>query len=111
LRSHSVRAEPSDPYNFSEFPKGYNASYNGRPQEDIAVVAVVKLRKIGNSLGFILPNEEVRRLHIDVGDELTLSQTDKGIELTPLDQEFETKLKAFEKSRRRFRNALRELAK
>jgi len=75
------------------------------------MVAVVKLRKIGNSLGFILPNEEVRRLHINAGDDLTLSRTDKGIELTPFDQEFEMKLNAFEKSRRRFRNALRELAK
>jgi len=75
------------------------------------MAAVIKLRKVGNSLGFILPKEEIGRLRISDGDELTVMRTDKGIEITPYDQGFDMKIKAFEKSRRKYRNALRELAK
>jgi len=71
----------------------------------------LKLRKIGNSLGFILPKEEISRLHISDGDDLTMVQTENGIEISPYDQEFDMKIKAFEKGRRQYRNALRELAK
>jgi len=75
------------------------------------MAAVIKLRKVGNSLGFILPKEEIGRLRISDGDELTVMRTDKGIEITPYDQGFDMKIKAFENSRRKYRNALRELAK
>lgn len=75
------------------------------------MAAVLKLRKIGNSLGIILPKETTDRLHISDGDELTMVETDNGIEISPYDPSFETKLKAFEKSRRKYRNALRQLAK
>lgn len=73
--------------------------------------AKLKLRKIGNSLGVILPREELDRLHLSEGDALTLTRTEDGVEISPYDPEFEMKLKAFEKTRRKYRNALRELAK
>ena len=75
------------------------------------MAAVTKLRKIGNSLGVILPREDLNHLHLSDGDDLTIVRTDKGIEISPYDQGFEMKLRAFEKSRRKYRNALRELAK
>lgn len=75
------------------------------------MAAVIKLRKVGNSLGVILPKEELNRLHLSNGDELSVVRTEKGLELSPYDQEFDMKLKAFEKSRRKYRNALRELGK
>ena len=78
----------------------------------MAVVAsVLKLRKVGNSLGIILPKEELNRFQLEVGDELTFVRTESGFEISPYDREFEKKLKMFEKSRRKYRNALRELAK
>ncbi len=77
----------------------------------MAVAAVTKLRKIGNSLGVILPREDLNHLHLSDGDDLTIVRTDKGIEISPYDQGFEMKLRAFERSRRKYRNALRELAK
>jgi len=73
--------------------------------------ANIKLRKIGNSLGVILPREELDRLHLSEGDALTLTRTEDGVEISPYDPEVEMKLKAFEKTRRKYRNALRELAK
>ncbi len=75
------------------------------------MAANIKLRKIGNSLGVILPREELDRLHLSEGDALTLTRTEDGVEISPYDPEFEMKLKAFEKTRRKYRNALRELAK
>ena len=78
----------------------------------MAVMAsVLKLRKVGNSLGIILPKEELNRFQLEVGDELTFVRTESGFEISPYDREFEKKLKMFEKSRRKYRNALRELAK
>ncbi len=77
----------------------------------MAVAAVTKLRQVGNSLGVILPREELNHLHLSDGDELTIVRTDKGIEISPYDQGFDMKLKAFDRSRRKYRNALRELAK
>lgn len=73
--------------------------------------AVLKLRKVGNSIGIILPKEELKRFQLEVGDELTFVRTESGFEISPYDRDFEMKLKAFEKSRRKYRNALRELAK
>ena len=77
----------------------------------MAVTAVTKLRQVGNSLGVILPREDLNHLHLSDGDDLTIVRTDKGIEISPYDQGFEMKLRAFERSRRKYRNALRELAK
>ncbi len=77
----------------------------------MTVAAVTKIRKIGNSLGVILPREELNHLHLSDGDELTIVRTDKGIEISPYDQGFDMKLKAFDRSRRKYRNALRKLAK
>ncbi len=75
------------------------------------MAANIKLRKIGNSFGVILPREELDRLHLCEGDALSLTRTKHGVEISPYDPEFEMKLKAFEKTRRKYRNALRELAK
>jgi putative addiction module antidote len=71
----------------------------------------LKLRKIGGSLGVIIPKEELQRMNVDEGDELYGVADEKGIYLTPLDPEFERKVKAFERTRKRYRNALHELGK
>jgi putative addiction module antidote len=71
----------------------------------------VKLRKIGNSLGIILPREVAERLHVSEGDVLHVVQEGDGARLTPFDPQFDASLKAFERTRRKYRNALRALAK
>ena len=72
---------------------------------------VLKLRKIGESVGVILPKEELQRLRVDVGDELFAVADEKGLHLSPLDPQFAKKAKAFEWTRKRYRNALNTLAK
>lgn len=70
----------------------------------------VKLRKVGNSLGVTLPKEILAQLNLSEGDDLFITTTPDGIRITPFDPEFEAAMAAFERTRRKYRNALRELA-
>ncbi len=71
----------------------------------------VRMRQIGGSLGTTLPKDMLDRLHIKAGDELFAIETPDGVLLTPYDPEFEAGLDAYERFSRKYRNALRELAK
>ncbi len=71
----------------------------------------LKTRKIGNSLGVILPKEVLEKLRIKEGDELFATDLPDGLRLTPYQPDFEAAMKAFERTRRKYRNALHELAK
>ena len=53
----------------------------------------------------------ISSLDVDEGDELYGVADERGIYLTPLDPEFQKKVKAFERTRKRYRNALNELSK
>ena len=76
------------------------------------MVLQLKLRKIGNSVGLVLPKEALARLNADNGDAIYLTDaTDGGFKITAADPEFARKMKAAESLSRRYRNALRELAK
>lgn len=75
------------------------------------MASVLKIRKVGSSAGVILPKDLLDRLNVGVGDELSVRQSDEGLELSPYDADFERKVRAFERSHRKFRNAYRELAK
>jgi putative addiction module antidote len=75
------------------------------------MAVTIKLRKIGNSLGLILPKEVAEHLHVREGDELHVVPDAEGARLTPYDPKFEASMKAFERTRRKYRNALHALAK
>lgn len=75
-------------------------------------MTAVKIRKIGNSLGAILPGELVNSLRVKEGDSLyVVKDADGGLRVTPYDPEFAAAMKAFDEGRRAYRNALRELAR
>lgn len=69
------------------------------------------VRRVGNSLGITLPKGIVESYNLSEGDELALVQTEDGVILTPFDPEFARWLEAYEKTNKRFRNALRALAR
>ena len=71
----------------------------------------LKLRKIGSSVGVILPKELLEQLHLQEGDQLFADANQEGLQLTPYDPEFDQAMKAFDRTRRKYRNALHELAK
>ncbi len=70
-----------------------------------------KLTKVGNSLGFTLPKEQLGRLGLAEGDTIYVSETADGLLLSPYDPEFERQTKAAESILKRYRNAFRQLAK
>lgn len=76
------------------------------------VVATVKLKKIGNSAGVILPKEVMARLNLSVGDTFYATLTPEGgIRLTPYDPDFEKAMEVARRGMKIYRNALAELAK
>jgi putative addiction module antidote len=75
-------------------------------------MTVLKIRKVGNSLGTILPAELVAELHVKEGDALyVVKDAAGGVRITPYDPEFEKQMQVGDDLMRRYRNALRELAK
>lgn len=71
----------------------------------------ITLRKIGNSLGFILPKEAAQVLNAQEGEQVTLTQSPDGLRITSYDPEFEKKMKIADSIMSRYKNSLRELAK
>ena len=71
----------------------------------------LKLRKIGNSVGVIFPKELLETLHLSEGDQMFANANQNSLQLTPYDPEFEAAMQAFESTRKKYRNALHQLAK
>jgi len=72
----------------------------------------LKVRKIGNSLGVILPKEAALELNVEEGTSLYLSKAPEGrFYLTQFDPDFAKQVESARKLMRRYRNTLRELAK
>ena len=71
----------------------------------------LKLRKVGNSVGLVLPKEALAHLKVQEGDTVTLTEAQDGVRLTASNPEFAKSMAIFESLNRRYRNALRELAK
>ena len=71
----------------------------------------LKITRIGNSAGVILPKELLARLHVEVGGELSLAETPRGFELSVPEDSFEAQMEAAREVMARRRRALRELAK
>jgi len=54
----------------------------------------LKIRKVGNSLGVVLPKEVLNRLHLKDGDKVFLTESPDGTyRITPYDPEFEKQMK------------------
>jgi putative addiction module antidote len=71
----------------------------------------LKLRQAGGSVSATLPKDMVDRLHLEAGDRILAVEREDGILLTPYDPEAELALRVARKVAKRYRHALRELAK
>ena len=72
----------------------------------------MKVRKVGNSLGVVLPKEVLSRLNVQDGDKVFLTEAPDGsYRITPYDPEFEKQLTIGKQFMARYRNTLRALAK
>ena len=75
-------------------------------------MTTLKVRRVGNSLGVILPAELIAELHVKEGESIhVVKDPAGGVRLTPYDPAFASAMDGFEEGRRVYRNALRELAK
>ena len=71
----------------------------------------LKVRKVGNSLGVVLPKEVIARLNTRDGAPLYLTETpDGGYRLVPHDPAFKAKMAKAEDIISRYGNTLRVLA-
>lgn len=71
----------------------------------------IKIRKIGNSQGVVLPKEMLDRLGLAEGDVLYVSESAEGIKLSPYDPDFEAALESNRDYMKRHKNALHALSK
>ncbi len=69
------------------------------------------IRRVGNSLGVTLPAEVIKLLLVGEGDAVYLTETPDGYQLVAHDPHFEQVMDTAEDFMKRYRNALRELAK
>jgi putative addiction module antidote len=75
------------------------------------MVRDLKLRQAGGSVSATLPKDMADRLHLTPGDRVLAVETGEGILLTPYDPKVEQALEIAARAAKKYRNALRELAK
>ena len=71
----------------------------------------ITIRRIGNSLGVILPKELLDHFGLKEGDSVDVERGEKAIELYPQNADLSEQLKAARIGMAKYRIALRELAK
>jgi putative addiction module antidote len=69
-----------------------------------------KIRKVGNSLGVILPKHLIEELHLKSGDKISIERKGTGLELRPVDSEFEEWAKAYHELNTNYKDVLKALA-
>ncbi len=73
---------------------------------------VLEIRKIGNSLGLILPKELLARVRLKEGDALhVVEHPDGGFRLVRQSPDFDRAMQAARRGMKLYHNALAELAK
>jgi putative addiction module antidote len=70
----------------------------------------LKVQKIGNSAGLVLPRELLARLRVGPGDTVFVTEAPDGFRLTASNPDFAAKMELAEKIMREDRDILRVLA-
>ncbi|WP_424362320.1 AbrB/MazE/SpoVT family DNA-binding domain-containing protein [Methylocystis parvus] len=71
----------------------------------------LKIIRIGNSLGVVLPREIIADLNVEKGDRLYLTRSPEGYRITMSDPDFEKRVALARRIMSKRHNALRELTK
>ena len=69
------------------------------------------IRAIGNSAGTTIPKALLERYNLAEGDSVHLVETEEGILITPFDPDFDAAMEIYAEGAKRYRNAMRQLAK
>ena len=71
----------------------------------------LRIKKIGNSAGVVLPKDLLAHLDVEIGGTLSVTRTPQGIELSAAEPDFEAQMAVAREVMARRKRALRELAK
>lgn len=71
----------------------------------------LKISRVGNSAALILTKEALALLHAEQGDTVYLTEAPGGLRITTHDVDFERQMTLARRVMRKYKNALRELAK
>lgn len=71
----------------------------------------LKITKIGNSAGIILPKELLAHLETEIGETVSVARTPRGIELSAPQADFDSQMAVAREVMARRKRALQELAK
>lgn len=73
---------------------------------------LLQVKKIGNSVGLILPKDLLARLKLKEGDKLhVVEQTERGIKLSPYDPKHAKAMEIARRSFRKYADTYKALAK
>jgi putative addiction module antidote len=73
---------------------------------------LLQIKKIGNSLGLILPKELLARVRLKEGDKLhVVEQTERGLKLSPYDPKHAKAMEIARRSFRKYADTYKALAK
>jgi len=72
----------------------------------------LKLRKVGNSVGLVLPKEALAHLKVEEGDTVSVTEGPDGcLRMSPHKAEVVRQMEVVQDVMKRYRHTLRELAK
>ena len=75
------------------------------------LVKKTTIRTIGNSFGATIPKILLEKYNFHEGDIVFLIETEDGILLSQYDPHFESAMGIYQKGSKKYRNAMKELAK
>lgn len=83
-----------------------------KPVQKPEEAEVLQIRKIGNSVGLILPKELLARLKLKEGDKLHIvEQAERGLKLTPYDPQHAETMRIAREVMDEYQDTFRALAK
>lgn len=84
---------------------------NERPRKTESEGFVLQVRRIGNSIGVILPKELLARTNLQEGDKLhVIEQTERSLKLSPYDPDHADTMKIARDVMREYKDTFRALA-
>lgn len=76
------------------------------------MIVELKLRKVGNSVGVVLPKKVLAHLNADEGDTVSVTEAaDGSLRLSPAKADVRRQMDVVQDVMKRYRHTLRELAK
>lgn len=93
-------------------PRGFTLARYNTCGYTSDMVLDLKLRKIGNSVGIVLPKEALAHLKLREGDSVSVTDSaDGSLRLSPASADVKRQLDVIQDVIHRYRRTLRELAK